>query len=153
MNREGREGGYQSLEIYTPAGTHVRTLPLPGSNNPYGMTLAVDGTQWMTDRHGRKLMHVTRDGAVLATYPLNFQPGDVAENPRDRTLLVTDLGVGLRLFDRFGGSHYNSDGRRLDWILTPHDGPSYPAFLTIVPEPSGLVCVLIPVLAQSPRRR
>ena len=180
--------GYQRIEIYNPNGTHVRTIPLPGFGDPYGMTLGADQAIWMTDRIGRRLAHITQDGVMLGNYALDFSPGDLAENPLDGTLWISDRGVALRHFDRSGkqlGSiavpvydgvdvaddgtlytiqgrsgdpytsvgHYRSDGTLLDSFFTPPDGPSYPMFLTIVPEPSTLGFVMISALFLSRRRR
>ncbi len=90
VNNQGTATGGVSVELYTQAGVHVRSLTVAGMRDPFGSTVAPDGTLWVTDLYADALYHFAEAGTLLGTVKTAFAPGDLVVSPTDGTLYVTD---------------------------------------------------------------
>jgi DNA-binding beta-propeller fold protein YncE len=79
-----------TIEFYSSTGIHLRSVS--GPNQPYGSTIAPDGTLWVggVGGVGFGFKHYKEDGTLLGSFSTSFMPGDVVADPHDGTLWVTE---------------------------------------------------------------
>jgi hypothetical protein len=89
----------EGLRLYDLAGALVGTVAAPGLDRPFGLQVLPDDTIWVVDQGGwpmtldGRVVHLTRQGQVLSSFPLAFSPSDVCVAP-DGTLWVSDYEGG-----------------------------------------------------------
>jgi hypothetical protein len=76
------------LELYSPTGVHQGTFSAPGLSHPYGVHVDTNDTVWACDLQPYRLLQWDRQGTLLQTIDLSFDPGDLVRDP-DGSLWVT----------------------------------------------------------------
>jgi sugar lactone lactonase YvrE len=78
---------------YAQNGTYIRTLSVPGALNPFGNTVASNGTLWVADVAGDQIFNLSEAGTLLETVGTTFEPSDLVV-AGDGSLYVTGFRDG-----------------------------------------------------------
>jgi hypothetical protein len=110
-----------TLARFTPDGAPIGRQPLGQDiNRPRGLTIASDGSLWLADTEGGRIVHMNRQGDTLAAIPAPdpvAHPTDLAVAP-DGTLVVAAAASGsvvvLDAHDRLRRQYAMEPGNDID---------------------------------------